>query len=173
MPETNRERRLQRALIEAVGFLELNLPQRAVERLTPLAAEGGDRPQFNLVLGEALRFLDRHADALVHLERVREQSPEELEVYLALGWCYKRTNQLPLAIRALETAHRLQPDNDLILYNLACYHCLAGHKADTLSFLRRALAASPAWREHLASETDFDNLRQDQDFRQVVNPPSG
>jgi tetratricopeptide (TPR) repeat protein len=164
------ERRLQRSLVEALGYLELGLPHLAVGRLQRFADVGRDRLSWNLVMGEALRALQEYPEAIVLLERARQLAPERVDIYLSLGWCYKRTGQLPQAIQALQTALRLDPHNDLILYNLACYHCLAGHKSDTLNYLARALRIADHWRAHIPSESDFDSLRDDPDFQSLINP---
>ena len=58
--------------------------------------------------------------------RVTEAEPENVRAWLALGWCHKRTGRIDLAIDALEAARNADPDEPLILYNLACYWSLAG-----------------------------------------------
>ena len=46
----------------------------------------------------------RYFEALLPLERASRLAPEDIRVRLALGWCYKRTGRLDLAIDSLEKA---------------------------------------------------------------------
>ena len=50
-------------------------------------------------------------EALVPLGRVAEVEVENVNAWLALGWCHKRTGRLDLAIDALESALAANPKN--------------------------------------------------------------
>ena len=117
--------------------------------------------------GEALRSLERYADAIVPLRKVAELEPENVQVLLALGWCHKRTGRIDLAIEALETALAADNDEPLIRYNLACYHSVAGDKRHALAYLEQALALDPNYRLLIDHEPDFDPLRGDPEFQAV------
>ena len=117
--------------------------------------------------GEALRALERYADAIVPLRKVAELEPENVQVLLALGWCHKRTGRIDLAIEALETALAADNDEPLIRYNLACYHSVAGDKRHALAYLEQALALDPEYRLLIDHEPDFDPLRGDPEFQAI------
>ena len=51
------------------------------------------------------------------------------------------------------------PDNPTLNYQLACYHALAGHTADAIAHLERAIAANPETREWAAKDEDFGAIR--------------
>jgi uncharacterized Ntn-hydrolase superfamily protein len=51
------------------------------------------------------------------------------------------------------------PDDALVLYNLACFESLAGDREDALAHLRRAVALDASYRELAASDSDFDPMR--------------
>lgn len=159
-----RQRILQR---EAEGYLELGLPQRALDALARL----GDVSEFDVrtlyLWGEALRNMDRHGEALTPLEQAAEAAPENLHVWFALGWCYKRTGRIDLAIDSLERALSIEPTEGLIHYNLACYWSLAGNKQRALEFLGQALAIDPDYRHLIDDEPDFDPIRYDSEFRAI------
>jgi len=125
---------------------------------------GFDASAFYL-WGEALRMMDRCEEALVPLEQAAEAEPENIQVRLALGWCYKRTGQLGLAIESLETALAAKPAEALLHYNLACYWSLAGDKQRCLRYLSRSLALDPAYRRLIEEESDFDPIRSDPEFQ--------
>ncbi len=150
---------------QAEGYLELDLPQQALDVLGRLGkadsskgtdgTEGADVRTLYLQ-GEALRSLERYADAIVPLGKVAELEPESVRVLLALGWCQKRVGRIDLAIEALETALAADNDEPLIRYNLACYHSVAGGKRQALAYLEQALALDPTYRSLIDHEPDFD-----------------
>ncbi len=152
---------------QAEGYLELGLPQQALDLLNRLGTLGAGDARTLYLQGEALRSLERYADAIAPLGKVAELEPENVQVLLALGWCHKRTGRIDLAIGALDAALAADGDEPLIRYNLACYHSVAGDKRAALAYLERALALDPNYRLLIDHEPDFDPLRADPDFQAV------
>ena len=54
------------------------------------------------------------------------------------------------------------------LYNLACCEALAGRKEDAIGHLRVAFERRPSLRELAREDTDFDPLRDEPAFRELV-----
>jgi mannose-6-phosphate isomerase-like protein (cupin superfamily) len=54
------------------------------------------------------------------------------------------------------------------LYNLACCEALAGRKEDAIGHLRLAVERRPSLREVAKGDTDFDPLRDEPAFRELV-----
>ncbi len=161
---------------QAEGYLELGLPQQALHVLGRLGAadgargsKGGEAADVRTLYlqGEALRSLERYADAIVPLRKVAVLEPENVRVWLALGLCHRRTGRIDLAIEALDTALAADSDEPLIRYNLACYHSVAGDKRQALAFLEQALALDPNYRLLIDHEPDFDALRRDPEFQAI------
>jgi Flp pilus assembly protein TadD len=150
---------------EAEGYLELGMPQQALQALARLGAPANFDVDALYLWGEALRALQRPFEALVPLERAVRLAPEDIRVRMALGWCYKRTGRLDLAIDSLEQALTVEPDEALLRYNLACYLSLAGQKRRALGHLSQAFETDPVYRELVESESDFDPIRADPEFR--------
>src|SRR5262249_28593828 len=123
----------------------------------------------NLRRGDVLRHLERHEEALVALHRAFDEKPDDVDLLMAMAWCYKRTNQLPRAITSMEQAYRIAPKEAVIPYNLSCYWSLAGNKTQSLSWLGRALRMDKSFRRLIDDESDFDPLRHDPDFQMIVS----
>lgn len=168
-----------RMMQQAEGYLELDLPNQALPLLDQVSKEGRATFNWNFLMGEALRSLKRCADALIHIEAAHRLQPENTGVYISLGWCYRRTDQLNRAISSLHEAidicQRKSDDNHgLLMYNLSCYYSLAGRKRDMLRWLAKAIEKQERLRSLIADETDFDAFRNDPEFQRLVNtPPSG
>jgi len=151
---------------EAEGYLELGMCRQSLTALDRLGQADASDPHTQYLRGESLRMMERYAEAIGPLRRAAEIIPDEVHVWLALGWCYKRTGQIHLAIDALEKALASEPaEESLVHYNLACYWSLAGNKQQTLEHLAQALAIDPAFRQSIDSEPDFDPMRHDPDFQ--------
>jgi tetratricopeptide (TPR) repeat protein len=155
-------------LREVEGYLELNMPQTALDLLSRITDPGTFRGQKLYWMGEALRALERHAEAVVVLEEAADLLPSNLHVWLALGWCRKRTGRLDLAIAALERAEEVSPEEAIVHYNLACYWSLAGKKQRSLAYLQRAISLDAKYRDLISDEPDFDPIRSDPEFRALT-----
>jgi tetratricopeptide (TPR) repeat protein len=176
--------RRQQLLREAEGYLDLvqitgdpTLAPLAVrERLANRALDALERlaqwewPAHAAYLkGQALRTLDRFQEALEPLKDAAERSPGDINIWLALGWCYKRTGRLDLAIESLEEALEIDPDQAIIHYNLACYWSLASNKRQAINYLAQALRMDANFRNLIARESDFDPIRSDPGFQALTS----
>jgi tetratricopeptide (TPR) repeat protein len=164
----NTPRRTQRLLEAARGYLLLHMPDQALAELADVDDPGGQEFEWHLLRGEALRERKDYRSAIAAFERAQAVEPEDLDVLMGLAWCYKRTSQLPKSIAAMHRAYQGHPDVPIVLYNLSCYYSLAGEKEQALSWLGRALRMQSDLKDLIADETDFDPLRNDADFRQLL-----
>ncbi len=161
----NKEIRRKRILCEAEGYLELGLPRPALRALKRLGSPTEFGFDATYLWGEALRETERYHEALLPLKRASGMQPENIHVWFALGWCYKRTGQIPMAIDALEQALAVQPGEPLTHYNLACYCSLIGNRRQALQYLGHALKLAPQYRGLIDEESDFDPIRSDPEFQ--------
>lgn len=162
------DKKLVRQLRQAEGYLELSMPQHALEVLRQIEEPLDREFAFHLLRGMAHRDLQDYALALVSLEAAGAINPKSVTLQMALAWCYKRTDQLPKAIVATEFAHQIDPKEPILMYNMACYLSLAREKEQALNWLGQALRASPAIVRMIPEESDFDPLRNDPDFVRMI-----
>jgi Flp pilus assembly protein TadD len=168
MPMSRNRIRRMKLQHQAEGYLELGMPQQALDVLARLDPADADWHTLYLQ-GEALRGLGRCEEALPPLARVIEAEPENVRAWLALAWCQKRVRRLDQAIFSMESALAADPEEPLIHYNLACYWSLAGGKRQALGYLEQALAMDGSFRRMIDAESDFDSLRSDPDFQSLCN----
>jgi Flp pilus assembly protein TadD len=172
-------------LREAAGYIELGelladgdapvpeharkLFRRALAELAKLPEASRSGTVASLLEGRARRALGDYHAALVPLQRVAEVAPEQLEAWLGLGWCYKRLGKLDDAITALRRGLEAAPSQPLLLYNLACYHSLAGDVSAAVDHLTKAISLDDRFRDLTGAERDFDPIRADPRFVAVTH----
>jgi Flp pilus assembly protein TadD len=161
--------RLKHVERQAEGYLELGMAQQALDALARLGDEDqlGDHALY--LRGEALRALERYEEALAPFEKIARAAPEDMHVWLALGWCYKRIGRMDRAVAAMEQALKVEPKEAILHYNLACYLSLTGDKDRALRHLSKAFSFDPGYRAMVESEPDFDPIRSDPDFQALLS----
>ena len=152
---------------EVEGYLELGMPDHALQTLERISTPAAFSSEALYLRGESLRMLHRYGEAIGPLEQAAKAAPDDVGIRIALGWCYKRTGRLDLAIDALQQALLVEPEAALLRYNLACYLSLAGQKRRALRYLAQALAIDPAYRKLIDAESDFDPMRADPEFQAI------
>ncbi len=96
------------------------------------------------------------------------------KAYEAGGWevwapfhpAYEAGEYAAVIERARETLEAT--DYASPLYNLACCEALAGMKEDAIGHLRIALERRPSMRELAREDSDFDSIRDEPGFRDIV-----
>ena len=172
-------------LREAEGYLELlsvfadrwppkpavrdRVARRALATLDRIDRPGRDLGVVLYLRGLALKLMERYEEAIVPFSAAAELDDEDIHVHLSLGWCYKRIGQLDRAIEALEAGLAVDPGEAILYFNLACYWTLAGNKRHALDYLGRALAIDSDYRDMIDDEPDFDSLREDPDFQELIS----
>ncbi|MBC7817130.1 MAG: tetratricopeptide repeat protein [Planctomycetaceae bacterium] len=154
----------QRAIEAAQGYLVLELPDAALRRLGIFQDAESTPPAVEQLRGEVYRQKEDYEKALKHFERVPTDEGNHLELRMSMAWCFKRIGRLEKAIESMKAAYRESPKSAIVLYNLACYYSLAGEKEEALSWLGRAIRMDNSYRLRVPRETDFDPIRNDQEF---------
>jgi tetratricopeptide (TPR) repeat protein len=84
----------------------------------------------------------------------------------ALG--YFATQEYDKAHEALLEAHAEFPDDPGVLFNLACAESLLGRADDAIGHLQQSIAIDESFREFAQTDTDFDAIRDDARFQELV-----
>ena len=93
--------------------------------------------------------------------------PSGWEFWAPLNPLYEAGRYAEIADRGAEliAAHPEYPD---LIYNLACCESLAGRKADAIEHLKLAIDGSPRFRSMAADDSDFDQVRDDPAFKELM-----
>ncbi len=162
-PQVQRTRRLLR---QAQGYLELNMPQQALEtlqRVTP----GSFQAQWNFLLGQAHAQLGEASKAQEHLQRAAELAPSNPEIQLAWAQFLHQRGQSQQAVATLLQLLENHPEaasQAPLHYLLARAYSLLGKKEPMLWHLSKAVELEPGLRQQIAHEGDFRPFAHDPDF---------
>jgi uncharacterized Ntn-hydrolase superfamily protein len=172
---------MERAFLETEG----SLAERLVSALEAGQAAGGDsRGQQSAAIvvervgaaGESREGLDRVCELRV------EDDPEPIvELRRLLGiqhvWdalrgatAFHEPGRYAEGVAVLGEALGRHGEDAVLLYDLACFECLAGETASALAHARRSLALDPGLRAGMAEDPDFAALADDAEFRALVDP---
>jgi tetratricopeptide (TPR) repeat protein len=94
--------------------------------------------------------------------------PRTFEEMLQYGVFLHNRGEYEEALRHLRQAVELHPKNEHALYCLAATAARAGDTPAALKALRSAIAAGPANRAQARSDPDFDPIRDDEGFVEIV-----
>ena len=174
----------RRKLREAEGYVELlfqfdnlwpldrksrrMLASRALDTLQQVNPGHGHIAHTEYLRGQAHRGAGRLKTAIRHFNKSIENDDWNTSAYLSLAWCYRRTDQLNKAVETLERALRVDQNDAVVHFNLACYWALARQPKTAISHLATAFELDERMREHVVGESDFDGIRNDPDFQSLT-----
>lgn len=93
--------------------------------------------------------------------------PTGFEFWAPLFPLYEAGEYAEAADRGRE-AIQAHPEFPALMYNVACCESLAGRTADALEHLRRAIDGAEHLRSLAAKDSDFDSMREEPAFRELV-----
>lgn len=90
------------------------------------------------------------------------------EVWLPITPLYEAGKYAEAADRGRELIEQ-HPEYAGLLYNVACCESLAGRTADAIEHLRGAIERSERFRSFAAGDSDFDPIREEPKFQELVS----
>jgi len=143
--------------------------ERAVE------ANGDDYnmyiPLYNALhrLGQQEAAHDLRQRHMRVLEQQLKLVPEDVRARILLATNHAEFRDEGAAIRELQIAVALRPNDSNILYNAACVYALFQRKAEALEMIKKAVTAGYSNMDWLARDPDLTCLRDDPEFQRLLN----
>ncbi len=141
---------------------------QALELLLPLEKQQEDFWVLHAVLGQTYLAMGKLDDAIAELDRARQLSPSSMRNIGVLGDAYGRAGRIG---DALKLAHQLESlaEKRYVppVYSAMIYMGLK-QNTQALAFLGRAYADRSDWIMQLDTDPEFDPLRQDTGFQQLL-----
>jgi len=100
----------------------------------------------------------------------RKPKPESVADHFHLGVYHLNRADTPAALRELERAAQIEPGNDMVRYAIASAYALAGDKARAIGALQDAIHLNEKNRVFAQSDPDFERIRDEHEFIQLVEP---
>ena len=96
--------------------------------------------------------------------------PKSFEELLNYGVFLHNKGEFEEALKFLGQAAEIHPRNENVLYCMAAAAARAGETPMALKALRSAIVVNPANRAQARSDSDFDPIREDEEFAALVTP---
>ncbi len=169
------------AMAQAFETAEGELAERLMAALDAGQAAGGDArgKQSGGILvvkpiGDSGRTTDRwidvrvddHPTPFLEIRRLMNMSVSRNKTRLATQLASE--GRFPDAIAAQRKAIAMRPGNDQYLYGLARLHARAGNTANAIEVLSQAIVMNERWQEQARSESDFESISSDRQFRRLI-----
>jgi len=151
---------------------ELYLVQRGRARFE-LDGEQVDAPAGTLVFArpsvKRTAFAEEPGTTIVALGGTpgKAYEPHGGELWLPLNHLYESGQYAEAADRGREEIEA-HPEYPMPLYNLACCESLAGRPAEAVEHLRLAIERGEQFRSMAAEDSDFDPIREEPAFKELI-----
>jgi len=101
-------------------------------------------------------------------QKVAKENPSSAKAHNNLGVVRLKQEKYDMAEREFKEAMRIDPAFVLPYYNLACLYSRKGVDVDALIYLKRALKRDERVKQWVKTDKDFDRLRNDAVFQEVL-----
>lgn len=105
-----------------------------------------------------------YKEATSQFKRYTELKPRDSDGWHYWGLCSLYLKEFTTTKLCFETVVKLLPDDTSAPYNLACMYSLQNKPTEALVWLEKALQQGYTNFDHIAEDTDLDNIRKTEDF---------
>ncbi len=162
---------IEEELKRAKFYKDRGQTDRAREILESLLKQTSNDWRIWNELGHTHVRAEEYTEAKTAFERAIELEPERSGLWNNKGFTLKEIGDLAGAIEATRRAKATAKESSDIKtadYNLACYLSLSGKTEQAIDHLRLACADDDSIREWAKHDTDFDPIRSDPRFKQII-----
>ncbi|MCJ7547134.1 MAG: tetratricopeptide repeat protein [Deltaproteobacteria bacterium] len=106
-------------------------------------------------------------------QKVAKENPSSAKVHNNLGVVRLKQEKYDMAEREFKEALRLEPAFVLPYYNLACLYSKKGVNVEALIYLKKALKRDERVKQWVRTDKDFDRLRSDVVFQELMGSSPG
>jgi tetratricopeptide (TPR) repeat protein len=118
--------------------------------------------------GDVLRELEQYQEAASSHSKALEINPDYHSAWHGKGLALMRLEQFDQAIESFNRAVELKSDDAGILYDQSCCYGLQGNIEAAIQVLQQAVDLDAKYREMAKTDSDFDNIRDDERFQTLL-----
>jgi tetratricopeptide (TPR) repeat protein len=143
----------------ASGWLELGMPDDALEELKGLTKEEGEtRKATELRMAAQMAQGDWKSAGETGLE-LCEMAVDEPDFHLSAAYCLHEAGETKEAMRCLEEGPEVLEEMAIFHYNKACYLCVMGDVKGASECLARAIEMDDSFQEAAMVDKDLVGLK--------------
>jgi serine/threonine protein kinase/Flp pilus assembly protein TadD len=149
---------------------------KLLERASQLQPEDFQAPAFlaGAYAGMGLRAEATAARrrAVMLIEQRLDLNPDDARAYNLGATTLAKLGNIPRAMEFAAKSLSMEPDDPLVLYNLACLYALVDKREEALGYLERAVKNGFGHRESMANDPDLDSIRKTPWFQAIAQAMS-
>nr|MDZ8042579.1 tetratricopeptide repeat protein [Nostoc sp. CreGUA01] len=107
--------------------------------------------------------------AIASYDQATKIKPDYHQAWYNRGIALFNLGRLEQAIASYDQATKIKPDYHDAWYNKACCYGLQANVDLAIENLQQAINLNPGWRERAKTDTDFDNIREDLRFQDLIS----
>lgn len=125
---------------------------------------------LHALLGETLsEDIGDHDKALKSFAHAIILDPNRSDFYNGMGLAYYRKNSLNRALQLFNHASKIDPDDAIAKYNVACVLSKLDRKQEAIMALKEALSLDPRLQENARTDIDFTNIKETHQFVDMMS----
>ncbi|HEX9986853.1 MAG TPA: tetratricopeptide repeat protein [Chloroflexia bacterium] len=121
-----------------------------------------------LVRASALHITRRYAEAIADFTACLEIDDTYANALAGRAVAHARLGNVQQARDDMSRAEELRPDDPSNFYNWACFHAVTSDTSAAIEALKVAVERNPQFRSDAESDPDFESLRQDSRFSDIL-----
>jgi len=143
--------------------------EEAIEKFQKAAEINTKDAEVYYNWGVALLNLGRNEEAIEMSRKATEINPKFAEAYSNWGAALGNLDRYEEAIEKFKKAVEINPKYVKAYYNLACAYSRLNNRNETRKNLKKAIELDPKWKEKAKTDKNFDNLRNDPEFKKLIS----
>ncbi len=110
-----------------------------------------------------------YQQAVEDFQKILDEAPFDFRANYHIAFAYLLVKNYTKAIHHFEIARRINPQDELTLYNLACAYALAGGKTtEAIEALEASVKAGFNDYQHVEKDPDLDSIRADERYLRLI-----
>jgi len=152
---------IQRQLVRCEGYLDLKMPGKAEQELALIDPGIHDHFYYRWLKTNILMQQGKWKDAQPYASALRADFPGEAGFWIQDAYLTRRAQNIESARSILEEALVQFPAEGIIYFNLACYACRLGNKAEAMQQLKSAIDLDAKWLKTALDDEDLVELHDE------------
>lgn len=152
---------LDRSLLAAQGYMELEMPKEALEELDALGAAHCEDDSVLRMRLFILMKTQAWDEALAVCQRLRELYPEAASGYIHGAFCLHENGRTAEARDLLLSGPPSLEEEATYHYNMGCYNAVLGELDEAREYVKRSFVMDAKFREIAKLDPDLKEIRKE------------